>query len=229
MFPRIGRHTCDGGTGLIDISPPISEATPVWPGDTAFARAVTSDLGGSDAVTINRITTTPHIGAHADAPAHTRIDGATIGAVPLGPDLGEALVVDMTVVDMTRIDGAAGIGPVEDAVERLGGHLPQRLILRTYEEYPSEWDNTFAGVSPELMHWFADRGGVLIGIDGASFDPMDSKTMDGHHAASDRNIAILEGLCLDGVDEGIYELIALPLKFRDLDASPVRAVLRTYS
>lgn len=87
MLPRIGRHAGDGHTGdwrarLIDISPPISESTPVWPGDTAFTRAVTSDLGGSDAVTINRITTTPHIGAHADAPAHTRIDGATIGSVP---------------------------------------------------------------------------------------------------------------------------------------------------
>ena len=40
-------------------------------------------------------------------------------------------------------------------------------------------------------------------------------------------VAILEGLCLDDVDEGYYELIALPLKFLDLDASPVRAVLRT--
>ncbi|GAA3152553.1 hypothetical protein GCM10020255_032090 [Rhodococcus baikonurensis] len=81
---------------MIDISPPIAESTPVWPGDTAFNRAVTSDLGGNDAVTINRITTTPHIGAHADAPAHTRIDGAPIGSVPLEPYLGEALVVDMT-------------------------------------------------------------------------------------------------------------------------------------
>ncbi|MER2208870.1 MAG: arylformamidase, partial [Rhodococcus sp. (in: high G+C Gram-positive bacteria)] len=44
---------------------------------------------------------------------------------------------------------------------------------------------------------------------------------------SDRGVAILEGLCLDDVDEGYYELIALPLKFLDLDASPVRAVLRT--
>lgn len=128
---------------------------------------------------------------------------------------------------MTGVDGAACIRPVEETVERLGGHLPQRLILRTYPKYPRKWDNDFAGVSPELTHWFADRGGVLIGIDGASFDPMDSKTMDGHHAASDRSVAILEGLCLDDVDEGYYELIALPLKFLDLDASPVRAVLRT--
>ncbi|QXW00194.1 cyclase family protein [Rhodococcus globerulus] len=224
MLPKIGRLEGDVEAGLIDISPQISEATPVWPGDTAFARAVTSDLSDSDPVTINKITTTPHIGAHADAPAHTRIDGATIGAVPLTPYLGEALVVDVT-----GVVGAACIGPVEAATARFGGRLPQRLILRTYTKYPSEWESTFAGVAPELTHWFADRGGVLIGIDGASFDPMDSKTMDGHHAASDRNVAILEGLCLDGVEEGIYELIALPLKFRDLDASPVRAVLRTYS
>lgn len=158
MLPRIGRHTGDSGARLIDISPPISESTPVWPGDTAFTRAVTSDLGGSDAVTINRITTTPHIGAHADAPAHTRIDGATIGSVPLEPYLGEALVVDMT-----GVDGAACIRPVEETVERLGGNLPQRLILEDLPEVPARVGQRlrrrFSGADPLVRRprWSSDR------------------------------------------------------------------------
>ena len=40
-------------------------------------------------------------------------------------------------------------------------------------------------------------------------------------------MAILEGLVLTDVPEGLYELIALPLKLVGFDASPVRAVLRT--
>ena len=41
-------------------------------------------------------------------------------------------------------------------------------------------------------------------------------------------MAILEGLALDSVEEGEYELIAAPLRIRGADASPVRAILRTF-
>jgi len=40
-------------------------------------------------------------------------------------------------------------------------------------------------------------------------------------------MAILEGLVLNDVPAGKYELIALPLKLVGFDASPVRAILRT--
>jgi arylformamidase len=40
-------------------------------------------------------------------------------------------------------------------------------------------------------------------------------------------MAILEGIVLDDVPDGDYELIALPLKLQGMDASPVRAILRT--
>ena len=66
-----------------------------------------------------------------------------------------------------------------------------------------------------------------MGMDTPSVDPFDSKTLDAHHALFRGGVAILEGLVLDGVPEGIYELIALPLRLAGLDASPVRAVLRT--
>ncbi len=74
--------------------------------------------------------------------------------------------------------------------------------------------------------WLAGQGGVLVGTDCASLDPMPSTAMAAHHAAADHGIAILENLCLDAAPEGRYELIALPLRLVGLDASPVRAVLR---
>ena len=66
----------------------------------------------------------------------------------------------------------------------------------------------------------------LIGIDSPSLDPEDSKTLDAHHAVAAADMRILEGLVLDDVPEGRYELIALPLKIAGADASPVRAILR---
>jgi arylformamidase len=65
----------------------------------------------------------------------------------------------------------------------------------------------------------------LFGTDGPSVDPMDSKTLDAHHALWKRGAVILEGLVLDAVPDGAYELIALPLKLVGMDAAPVRAVL----
>jgi arylformamidase len=50
--------------------------------------------------------------------------------------------------------------------------------------------------------------------------------MDAHHAVRAHGMAILEGIVLDDVAAGDYELIALPLKLAGMDASPVRAVLR---
>jgi arylformamidase len=67
---------------------------------------------------------------------------------------------------------------------------------------------------------------MLVGIDTPSIDPETSKTLDAHHAVRSAGMSILEGLVLDEVPAGDYELIALPLRFKNLDASPVRAVLR---
>jgi arylformamidase len=57
----------------------------------------------------------------------------------------------------------------------------------------------------------------------------DSKDLPSHQAALAHELALLEGLVLKDVPEGIYELIALPLRLEGFDASPVRAVLRTLS
>ena len=67
----------------------------------------------------------------------------------------------------------------------------------------------------------------LVGIDTASIDPADSKTLDSHQVICRRGLRVLENLVLDAVPEGDYELIALPLKLVQADASPVRAVLRS--
>jgi arylformamidase len=69
----------------------------------------------------------------------------------------------------------------------------------------------------------------LVGLDTPSMDPFDSKTMDAHHALLGAGVAILENLSLAHVEPAEYELIALPLRWPGLDASPVRAVLRETS
>ncbi|MEC8734312.1 MAG: hypothetical protein VXX86_05020, partial [Planctomycetota bacterium] len=68
----------------------------------------------------------------------------------------------------------------------------------------------------------------LVGIDTPSVDPQESKDLPTHARFLEHDLAILEGLLLGDVPAGNYELIALPLPLEGFDASPVRAILRSF-
>ena len=85
---------------------------------------------------------------------------------------------------------------------------------------------SLAAYAPSTIEKLASLGVKLVGIDTASIDPAESKTLDSHQVIRRLDLRVLENLVLDDVPEGDYELIALPLKLMTADASPVRAVLR---
>jgi arylformamidase len=91
---------------------------------------------------------------------------------------------------------------------------------------PTVFNEDFAALSVELIETLHRQGVRLVGIDTPSVDLFASKDLPVHAACLRLDVAILEGIVLDGVPEGIYELIALPLKLVGFDASPVRAILR---
>ncbi|GAB5099160.1 MULTISPECIES: arylformamidase [unclassified Caballeronia] len=208
---------------LLDISPPISTDTPVWPGDTPVGIERVWRMEAGSPVNVARLTLSPHTGAHADAPLHYDEHGAAIGEVPLDTYLGACRVVHCI--------GAAPLVLPEHIADFLDDdNAPPRILLRTYASAPLDtWDSAFCAVAPATIDLLAARGVKLIGIDTPSLDPQESKTMDAHRRIRAHGMAILEGLVLDAVAPGDYELIALPLKFSTLDASPVRAVLRPLS
>jgi arylformamidase len=101
-----------------------------------------------------------------------------------------------------------------------------RVLFRTGTfPDPEAWNEDFASLSPELVEHLHGRGVLLVGIDTPSVDPMQSKGLESHHALLRTGMRNLEGLVLEGVADGIYTLIALPLPLAGADASPVRAVL----
>jgi arylformamidase len=202
---------------LWDISPTISGALPVWPGDTRFEASATWEIGGGCPVHVSRMTMSTHLGAHTDAPFHYDPAGLAIDAVALAPYIGPCRVIHCI--------GTALVQAADIAHALVD--LPPRVLLRTYATAPQhEWDPAFAAVSPAAIALLASHGVLLIGTDAASLDPQDSKTLDAHHAVRTHHMAILEGVVLDDVAAGDYELIALPLKLAGMDASPVRAILR---
>ncbi len=203
---------------LYDISPRLDASTPVWPGDVQFSTVATGSLAAGDAANVSAFTTTTHLGSHVDAPLHTEAGGSAIGDLPLAPFLGPCRVAAVPAVPLVLPEHLPPAGPDE----------PRRLLLKT-GSLPDRkvFHQRFTALSAAAAEELARRGLLLVGLDTPSVDPLGSDDLPAHHALAGAGIVILEGVVLDAVPAGLYELIALPLKLADLDASPVRAVLRT--
>lgn len=203
---------------LWDISQRLSARTPLWPGEPDLVVKRNVELGQECPVNIGELHTPLHAGTHADAPLHYSNEGVDSASSSLDAYVGHCVVADvrhagerveMTDCDWEEIEGA------------------ERVLFRTYESFPHDaWDENFKAIAPEVVARLRDGGAVLIGVDTPSLDPQNSKTMDAHQEVLAGDMRILEGLVLDDVPLGPYELIALPLAIEGADASPVRAVLR---
>lgn len=202
---------------LWDISPTVSADAPIFPGDEPYRLHWTARLGPGCPVNLCAVTMSPHVGAHADAPLHYANDAPAIADVDLAPFLGPCRVIHAL--------GAAPLITVAH-LRHAENRLPPRVLVRCCERADTAWNPAFTAYAPEAVEWLAARGVRLIGIDTPSVDPADSKALHSHQQLRRHELRVLENLVLDGVPEGDYELIALPLKLQGACASPVRAILR---
>lgn len=205
---------------LYDITRTVSAQTAVFPGDTPYRVDEQWRISDGAPVNLTAITTTPHVGTHADAYYHYERDGAHPAAMPLEPYIGRARVVSVG-----RHSGAMTLDDL--AADSIDG--AERLLIHTWvSDVPDDqWVEDFPYPSVGLIEALAAHGVKLIGLDVASVDAVDSTTLPGHHALKRLGMVNLENLILRDVPDGDYELSALPLKLDAACGSPVRAVLRT--
>ncbi|MFY7867346.1 arylformamidase [Roseateles sp.] len=202
---------------LWDISPLVSAEAPIFPGDEPYRLNWTATLSPNCPVNLSAITMSPHVGAHADAPLHYANGAPSSAEVELDPYLGRCRVIH-----------AIDCGPLIqiEHLRHAAANLPARVLVRCCERADTTWNPDFSAFAPETVAWLASNGVKLIGLDTPSVDPSSSKSLDSHQQLLRLDLRVLENLVLDGVPEGDYELIALPLKLAGACASPVRAVLR---
>jgi arylformamidase len=202
---------------LYDLTPLISERLAVWPGDTPPRREVLCDMHHGDNITLSTLHGTVHLGAHADAPSHYGRDAPAIHERPLETYIGPCQVQRIACSPGTQIVPAMLSGPIR---------APRLLLATGTYSDPEHFREDFAALSSELIEALHAQGVRLIGVDTPSVDVFPSKDLPVHQACLRYDMAILEGLVLRGVPEGVYELIALPLRLEGFDASPIRAILR---
>ena len=198
-------------TKFWDISEPIEESTATFPGDTPFSREWVARMEGGASC---------HVGTHCDAPLHFDVDGDDIASVDLNHYMGRCRVVQVQGEGTPRqIPASALTNELLDGVER--------ILFRTQTQHDHQhFDSSFTAVGPEAAERLAAAGIRLVGIDTPSMDHATCKDLHGHNVLYRAGIAILENIDLSVVPVGDYELIALPLRIRGSDSSPVRAILR---
>lgn len=210
---------------LFDISITVNRDTPEWPGDTAFTSGWSTTIASGSSVNVSAMTSSAHVGTHADAPLHVHDGWPGSHELPLDAFCGRALVVDVSGgTDEITHDMLAARIP-GDLAERLG--RAPRLLLKTGHSiaagrFPDEWP----ALSEECARKLLGHGVRLLGVDCPSVDARDSKSLPVHHMLFSGNACLLENLDLRRVPAGDYELFAFPLKLMGMDAAPVRAVLR---
>lgn len=207
----------------IDVSVPLASGMVHWPGDPepSFQRLSDIDHGAEANITMCRMTA--HTGTHMDAPCHFLAGRQGIDSFPLSVGIGEARVIN--------IENVAVITKAELAGKTI--RPGERILLRT-DNSRQRWDNQefhprFVGLDASAAQYLADVGVSLIGVDYLSVGLFEADGVQTHRILLSGGVWIVEGLQLANVEEGVYELICLPLKIEGSDGAPARVVLRQLS
>jgi arylformamidase len=222
----VSQSTSEGAVGggeWIDVTASLDPATtPVYEGDAPMKFDFLKDMRKGDGFTLSVLSLGAHSGTHIDAPMHFVAGGAPIDQVPLAPLIGPARVIDIA-------DGVQAIDAGE--LNRHQWKGAQRIIFRTRSSRRGwmtspTFHRDFAYVAPDAAQLMADAGVQLVGIDYISAEQFGAPAPRTHRILLGKGVPIVEGLALEGVAAGDYDLIVLPMKVRGHEGAPARAVLR---
>lgn len=205
---------------IIDLSPTISPELPVWPGDPRVTLRQPYHRARGDEFTLTELAMSAHTGSHVDAPAHYLREAAGVDRLPLDALVGPAIVVE------------TGDTPVITAASLDRLRIPpgtERLLFRTRNSTRGlmrlpDFQTEFVALAADGARWLVDHGVRLVGIDYFSIAPYDDLAPT-HRILLEAEVVIVEGLDMTDVTPGEYTFICLPLKLKDADGAPARAVL----
>lgn len=209
-------------TALIDISVRLEPGMPIWPDSVGLSLRRTLSLSTGDFANVSRLDMDVHCGTHIEAPMHFLHDGHPLEAFPIELFIGPAWVAHVAGVPAVAAMDLDGLG-VPPGTER--------LLLRTansglWHATPAHFQSDYVALLPSAATWIVERGIRLVGIDYLSIQRYgdDPET---HRILMRAGVAILEGLCLEGVAVGRYRLVCPPIRLGGAEAAPARAFLET--
>ncbi len=199
----------------LDVTLPLEQSTPPYPGDPGLSMQRLMDYERGDALRLSAIAMSAHLGTHVDAPLHFIRNGVSVDQIALEKLLGPAHVIEV----LTH----AGIH-----AEQLSARLPfscTRVLLKT-SVHEARWPRPTAWLEPEAARLLVRRKIELVGIDSQSVDAVGAAETLAHQVLLESGVVIVENLMLHAIPAGAYEMICLPLKLVGLEGAPARVILQ---
>ena len=206
---------------IFDISIPVNSELPVWPGDPKIVLKRYQAISEGHASNNSKLSCSVHSGTHVDAPSHFIEDGITVDQLPLDVLIGPAFVADFPNADAVTPDSLKALDLPKETT---------RLLIKTrnsalWSDPHHQFAPDFVAITPDAANWVVNRGIRLIGIDYLSIQRYKDLEPLTHETLLEAGIVIVEGLCLQNIQAGIYTLICLPIKLAGSEGAPARSVL----
>lgn len=207
---------------VLDLTHVISEDMPVYPG-TETPKLNTANTYEADGFKETLMIMYSHTGTHMDPPAHLYADGATLDSMPVTSFVGKGFVVDCT-------DLKAGDYITMDKVNKNKAKIDEAEFILFHTGWSKYWGTEeyygrFPVADKEVVSYLAEHKKKGMGVDAISIDPMTEETLPSHQIVLSSNMVIIENLTnLDQVGSEIVTVCLLPLKWKNADGSPIRAI-----
>lgn len=208
----------------IDVTQPISADMVFWPGQVAPSFERLSNMDSGHMANVTKLSLSMHTGTHMDAPLHFFNDGKDIAQMPPETGVGDLRLIQhrgkghITADDLRQYESRTRSIKEGERIFFKTHHSQEDWLKQDFKE-------DYTGVSAGAAEYLREKKVRLVGIDYLSIAPMDD-LLNVHHILLGSGIWITEGLKLDGLEEGDYEVICLPLKILGADGSPARVLLR---
>lgn len=203
---------------IYDISVSLSSETPVFPGQPRFDKRFILSLAKGERANVSGFSLTSHTGTHVDSPNHFIEHVDTIDKIPFKRVMGKAHVFEMSVAE--RID-VPDIRPLKIEPKSIVLFKTRNSKLWAERDFRKDYVYLTKGAAEILR----DNDVAAVGLDYIIPDEFENMERPVHHVLFGREIILIEGLNLGHVPPGDYFLICLPLKIKDGEAAPARAVL----
>ncbi len=202
----------------IDVSLLVHEDMLFWPNDPKFQREWVAKIFEGKNANLSKITLGSHTGTHIDAPYHFLDHGKTLESIDISRFYGFAKVFEIKNPNKIFLKDIEAL-PIEEG-DIVLFKTKNSLLLKE-----NIFHNDYVGLSLEAARYLADKNVKTIGIDYLSIGPRGDEGREVHRVLLSKEIGIIEGLSLLEVKEGKYFMMALPLKIKGGEGSPVRAIL----
>ena len=205
----------------IDLTHSISPNMPVYPGTEPpiFITGCSIEEAG---FLEKKITLYSHTGTHIDAPAHLIKGAKTLDLLPIEHFYGNALLLNRADIKSHTI-GIKELEPHQETIK----HVEFLLIHTGWSRYwgAEKYFSGYPVLSLEAADWLGRFGLKGFGLDTISADKADSQDFPVHNIFLQNDTIIIENLTnLEKLPRTLFTFSCFPLKFKDADGSPVRAV-----